>query len=171
MSVEALRWARSVQPVRLGGPAKAVLRDLADRANRSAVCWPSVATIAASTDLSERTVQRALRLLEAEGLIVTTMTGRSSRYVLQIPVTSEGHEMPPGGQEVPFRGDTESPKASRSFKAKQTRARAREEEQEPGRVIQNAGAYQPFKDEPPAASGPDAEMLALARAWREGHTP
>jgi len=79
MSLAALRWARRVPPS--AGPAGAsVLRLLADRANENGVCWPSVARIAKETNLSRRTVFRALADLEALDLIERRYTGRSSTY-------------------------------------------------------------------------------------------
>jgi DNA-binding transcriptional ArsR family regulator len=82
MSMAALKWARDQRG--LGGPAAAVLRDLADRANSEAMCWPSVAKIAEATGYSRRTVQRALRRLEADKLIATRRTGSGSRYLLAL---------------------------------------------------------------------------------------
>jgi pyocin large subunit-like protein len=113
MSMEALKWARESRAI--GGPASAVLRDLADRASSAGVCWPSVATIATSTGYCERTVQNALRRLEREKLISSKRTGRGSRYTLAIAdlrcisCTSEV-------QEMPIRGAGDAPKAKRSQK-------------------------------------------------------
>ena len=45
--------------------------------------WPSVSTLVSMTGLARRTIQRALRVLEAEHLVQTeTVVGRSSRYRL-----------------------------------------------------------------------------------------
>lgn len=46
---------------------KIVLLYLADRANVAGTCWPSVATIAAKTSLSDRAVQIAIKRLEGGG--------------------------------------------------------------------------------------------------------
>lgn len=46
---------------------KIVLLYLADRANAAGMCWPSVATIAAKTSLSDRAVQIAIKRLEGGG--------------------------------------------------------------------------------------------------------
>jgi len=48
---------------------KLVLLDLCDRANKDDVCWPKQATIAARTGLTERSVNSALKALEALQLI------------------------------------------------------------------------------------------------------
>src|SRR5262245_27918433 len=122
MSIVALRWAREPRPG-LGGSATAVLRDLADRANDTGVCWPSVSTIGADTSLSRRTVQRALRRLEAENLLrVHQITGRSSRIVLAVAVQADDEpasERRRGGVTVTQGGASVTPKASRSsFEAK-----------------------------------------------------
>src|SRR5262252_9431742 len=84
MSMAALKWAREPRPA-LGGAATSVLRDLADRADDSGVCWPKVRTIVEDTGLDRRTVQRALRRLEEHGLLVVKFTGRGSRYTLPVP--------------------------------------------------------------------------------------
>jgi len=110
VSMAALKWARQPRPT-LGGPASAVLRDLADRANDKAACWPSVATIAKSTGYSRRTVQYALRKLETEKLLATRRTGRGNLYLLAVPGVQELH---PPAQELRIRGARAAPKALRS---------------------------------------------------------
>ena len=60
--------------------AKAVLIALADHANDDWTCWPSVTRLGLFTALSERTVQRALRRLTAEGLI--TLVARQNQSCL-----------------------------------------------------------------------------------------
>lgn len=67
---------------------KLVLLALADNANDSGVCWPSVGTIAKKCNLSKPSVHAHLRALEAKNppwLITTQNTGRSSTYKLSIP--------------------------------------------------------------------------------------
>lgn len=55
---------------RTGSPArKAVLMNLADRADAVWLCWPGQKLIAKDTELGERTVRRALDDLEKDGLI------------------------------------------------------------------------------------------------------
>lgn len=150
----ALRWAREPRPG-LGGPASAVLRDLADRASESGVCWPSLATIAASTGYCERTVRYALRRLERAGLIAVKLTGRSSRYTLAVDNLT-GSSCRSEGQQLPVRGAALAPKASRS---RRLSAHAREPEPRPA-----AAAYQPARDSPPEVLVDDV-MLELARGW------
>jgi helix-turn-helix protein len=92
MSVEAMSWALKQ---RTGSTAhKAVLLALADRAGFEWECWPSQATIAAETEMSERSVRRILADLEERGFIerahrgnaqggrstdLITLTGQSGR--------------------------------------------------------------------------------------------
>ena len=49
--------------------AKMLLIILSDYANEDNRAWPSVGLLAAELECNERTVQRALRLLESKGLI------------------------------------------------------------------------------------------------------
>lgn len=67
MSIRAMNWAyeqRTGSPVR-----KAVLVALADFADEGHSSWPSVMRLAEMCEVSESTVRRALRELEAAGLI------------------------------------------------------------------------------------------------------
>lgn len=83
MSNVALNWAWGVKT---GSPsAKLVLIALADQARPDGLAWPSVATIARRTDLSERAVQKHVAGLERLGLMtIERRSGRSSRYRLAI---------------------------------------------------------------------------------------
>lgn len=51
---------------------------LKDRANREGSCWPGIRTIAKELGLSQATVKRALRDLEAGGWIVRTPRHRAN---------------------------------------------------------------------------------------------
>lgn len=102
---------RLVRLQRCGSPTrKAVLFDLADRANDSGECYPSVARIANDTELSERAVRDALRALESAGLIRSSArSGTSTIYTLTLRTTAGGaapatHSAPASdaeGQETP----------------------------------------------------------------------
>jgi DNA-binding transcriptional MocR family regulator len=157
VSMAALKWVRDVEPG-LSGVATAVLRDLADRANESGVCWPSIRTIVADTKFCERAVRNALRQLEQQHLLsVHQIAGRSSRYVLNVTVQPR-HEMPdtPAPDAAPpARG---APKASISQREENRRARAPEEPRP------NADAYRKANpDLPDVVVDPD--VLELARQW------
>lgn len=52
-----------------------VLLALADFANDAGECWPSIASIAAKTCLSERGVRQIIRALEADGWLATRVGG------------------------------------------------------------------------------------------------
>lgn len=67
--------------------AKHVLWVLADAANDTGACWPSMAALREWTCLSERAVQGALRLLEQAGAMEVVRgggRGRTQRYVLRV---------------------------------------------------------------------------------------
>ncbi len=62
-----------------------VLLRIADRADRSGFCFPSLASIASDTRLSESTIKRALRRLATEGWITFTPgSGRGKRSHYQL---------------------------------------------------------------------------------------
>ena len=71
--------------------AVAVYVYLADRTNKSGVCWPAIPTIAKDIKLSEATIRRALRDLKKAGLLETeqryrTNGGKSSLlFKLKLP--------------------------------------------------------------------------------------
>ncbi|HPE80103.1 MAG TPA: helix-turn-helix domain-containing protein [Gammaproteobacteria bacterium] len=84
MSNDALRWAWA-QP--LNHAAKLVLLCLADHADDSGTCWPSLSRIAAMTGLDQSTVKRKIRALEHDGLVNRSRSiggaGHSTRYQVQ----------------------------------------------------------------------------------------
>jgi len=93
MSLRAISWAWTA---RVAPTAKFVLVALADHADETGLCWPSLARLREFTRLSERAIRAALRDLEAVGLIATDQRiGRMSRYMLRLG----GHEEP--RQEMP----------------------------------------------------------------------
>lgn len=70
-------WSQHLPPT-----LKLVLMALADAADDSGDCWPSVRTLAAKCCTSERTVQRVLKEFETRGMLVVTprfnVVGRQS---------------------------------------------------------------------------------------------
>ena len=67
MSSEAMKWAKRQKIA--NQPMKAVVRELACYADRAGACFPSQATLAADTGLSERCVRYCLADLERLGVI------------------------------------------------------------------------------------------------------
>ena len=87
MSMAAYKWAKTWE---LSSPQKFVLLMIADHYNeKDKRAWPSIETLASETGLDPRTVSRALRELETQGLIQTESWFRtgsnkrmSNRYCL-----------------------------------------------------------------------------------------
>lgn len=67
MSVRALTWSFNLRLQDMA--AKAVLHALADHADESGKCWPSLARIARFAGCSESTARRALQRIEALGIV------------------------------------------------------------------------------------------------------
>jgi len=64
---------------------KAVLISLADNANDSGHCWPSVSLIAQRTCLSVRAVHNAIKWLESSGILSADRSnGRHTKYVISV---------------------------------------------------------------------------------------
>lgn len=82
MSLEAYIWAANLPLSACSGTSFRVLLQLADRADKLGYgAYPAVPTMADTLECSHRTVQRALRDLEATGLI----RQGDQRYVQHIP--------------------------------------------------------------------------------------
>lgn len=78
----------AIWPLEMDSTPKFVLLSLADQANDSGECWPSVANLAKRTGLSERTVQYAIKQLVADGRItISERAGRSTIFTVQTPAT------------------------------------------------------------------------------------
>lgn len=86
----AWAWKNHLTP-----PRKLVLLSLADNADDSGICWPSIAYLSRRTHLSPRTVQRILRELEKLHLLTKKVRtgdfGRqtSNQYRLCLPCDSQ----------------------------------------------------------------------------------
>lgn len=104
-------------PLDLETTRKFVLITLADYADDDGNCWPSIASLCKRTSLSERTVRRAIRDLEACGYLRSQQRfGDSTKYVVT-PVTvtggvrvTGGHSDRGEGSQWPGRGVTVSKK-------------------------------------------------------------
>jgi hypothetical protein len=98
VSIEAMVWAKRTPT---GSPTRRlVLYVLADYADENGTCWPSQRTIASQTELSERTVRRALAELEEAHLVTRVQQSRpdgsrtTDRYQLAL-------DRPPGPVATP----------------------------------------------------------------------
>ena len=90
MSVRAITWAFGQ---RVGSPmGKLVLLALADRHNdeTGADAFPMIRTIAAETEMNERSVRRHLEALETAGLIARRARGWGKACRLSLPPTPDG---------------------------------------------------------------------------------
>lgn len=98
MSGKVVGWAFDQ---RVGSPTtKLVLVKLADNANDDGMCWPSVATQAADTELCDRTITREIKKLETSGLIrveqrLTSRGQVSNVYYLNVPWAKARKNAPP----------------------------------------------------------------------------
>ncbi len=71
---------RAIRTVKTGSPRdKAVLFLLADMADDNGVAWPSISRIAEYTELSRRSVDRAIRSLRETGLVLVEKVRRGER--------------------------------------------------------------------------------------------
>lgn len=148
MSYQAQSWARSLQ---LPPAPKAVLLALAFRADINQECWPSQRRIAQDTGLSERTVRRHLRWLEATSLITRKKRfsddGRqlSDRYLLlfqqDTETTREASVSTPGRTQKASGADTEAAKYKRTNKQTVSRESQKRLEQDRHRAEAAAEAY------------------------------
>lgn len=81
----SIQFSTAVWSAKIGDPvAKMVLLKLADNANDSGKCWPTVARIADETELSERTVQGKISTLESLGLIERSRGVNRCDYTLKL---------------------------------------------------------------------------------------
>lgn len=84
MSHEATAWAweQARAHADLGALDRLVLLALADHADQTGRCNPSIARIRESTGISDRGVRRSLAALRDAGLVEWTRTATSSTYAL-----------------------------------------------------------------------------------------
>lgn len=96
MSIAAMNWVWSL---RLKPTPKFVLLALADAADDKGYCWPSVPTLARKTCLDDRSVQRILGRLKAEGLLQVQQRfrkdGSPTSNGYRLPLTAPGDKLPP----------------------------------------------------------------------------
>lgn len=89
MSHQASYWAKKVRGLRWA--ERMVLGNLADHANGEGRAWPSVATIAGEEGIGQSTVKRALRGLEARGLIRPERPGGGRKATTVYVVANTGN--------------------------------------------------------------------------------
>lgn len=89
MSYDVMKACR---PLQMPSSPKAVLMALADYADESGACWPSIPTLCEYTCLSERTVHAAIKWLEQAKVVVGDRSnGRHTTYV----VDANSYQQPP----------------------------------------------------------------------------
>lgn len=85
----SIQLLTAVWQLKISPHEKLVLAILADHANKDAVCWPSVATIARESSLSLRQVQKCLNSLQKASLLHRDFrSGHSTKYYLKIPLSN-----------------------------------------------------------------------------------
>lgn len=91
MSLERVSWAWKLP---LPTATKLVLLAIADHANEDGFCWPGVVRIATKCNLSERSVQRHIRVLVARGFLQVEERhrpdGSQSSNLYHLPTVSPG---------------------------------------------------------------------------------
>lgn len=88
----ALCW-----PLKMPPPAKAVLISLADNANDSGFCWPSIDAICERTCFGRTAVIDAIKWLEETGFLVgNRQNGRKTTYTVVVANQSATRTSPPG---------------------------------------------------------------------------
>jgi hypothetical protein len=102
MSFAALNWACSIRDADVSAGARHVLLTLAQFADEAATCYPSHATLAAITNLSEDTIQRRIRdLVEHRLVFVVKRKNNDGRrltnyYVLLVDEEARAHALAHG---------------------------------------------------------------------------
>lgn len=87
MAINAIEWAFE-QEISVPS-AKLVLLSLADHANKSGYCWPSIARLSKRTGLSRATIFRSIETLTGLGLVAQAYEqGKVNKYNLILPVSS-----------------------------------------------------------------------------------
>ncbi len=102
-----MHWAWEQQLV---PSLKLVLMALADAADDSGQCWPSVRTIAAKCCISERTVQRVMKDFKSMGLLLVearaTTSGRQTSNCYYLALTRYPDKLSPSPPRCGGEGDT-----------------------------------------------------------------
>ena len=101
MSVRVITWVWDHSMSE--GTDRLVLLALADSADDNGSCWPSVLTLARKTRVSERTVRRSIRTLEALGELHTVLGSgtTSNRYRIMLDPRVQVVRSDPGQSDPP----------------------------------------------------------------------
>lgn len=103
----SIRMMTAVWDMDLPDSEKLIMLALADWSDDDGRCWPSIAQIVKRSSKSERTVQAALKSLEAKGALVRAMKpGCGTKYTL----TPRSHCTPAAA--APPQGTTKTPAAA-----------------------------------------------------------
>jgi hypothetical protein len=103
----SIRMMSAVWDLDLPDSEKLIMLALADWADDDGRCWPSIAQIVKRSSKSERTVQAALKSLEAKGALVRAMKpGCGTKYTLN----PRSHRTP--ADTAPPQGTTKTPAAA-----------------------------------------------------------
>jgi DNA-binding transcriptional ArsR family regulator len=109
MTIEAMSWAFKLQ---MGDSTeKFVLLALADHADEHGRCWPSLKRLSLFTSCAESTVRRALRRLEAQGLL-TSEERRGTSRTYRINLGWRCQNDTPYQNDTPTTSDTPTPTTS-----------------------------------------------------------
>lgn len=151
MSFQAMAWAATV---RTGSPTeKLVLWALANVADDVGECFPSQQRIANDTELSKRSVLRAMKALEDKGLITrqarhrkTDGTRSSDLIHLAINIMTESHQAEPKVTACHTQGDRESPQYKPNGLSEPVREPSGQKPQNPRVILESILSKQSAKD-------------------------
>jgi hypothetical protein len=101
----------------ISGTEKAVLMSLADQADETGLCWPSIALTAERTCFTDRAVQKAIQALAAKAVLSVQVSpgGKSNKYTINpeprspLATTDNASDSEPHS---PFNGEPRSPRTT-----------------------------------------------------------
>lgn len=101
----------------ISGTEKSVLVSLADQADETGLCWPSVATTAERTCFSDRAVQKAIHSLAEKGYLTVQVSpgGKSNKYTINPEPSSPSKQKlatANGEPNSPLNGEPRSPRTT-----------------------------------------------------------
>ena len=171
MSLQAMAWAIEQQLV-TDAPTRHVLLCLANYADKVGMgAFPSAATLAKETGLSERTVRQRLEKLQATGIIKRGNQAIAAAYIKREDRRPVVYDLCINGVQPVHPGSTGC--SSRANGVQLTRERGAgaapkpsfNPKADPARAGARAGDKSPGKSEEPSGRQPDAaEVIAASRA-------